>query len=210
MGLLNSAGLIVIITAFLFGSSTAYTNSELRLLGLDSDLMERSFHQVLYHGFIMNLMFIFFMPVFLFLVSFVYYHVVDLFRSSFCKSNRKRFINGRRYLKPLRKIGIQFKKESYALKRLGLAKEMSWVFMSITLLLIFMIAYHEQAGEQAGKRVVEMVRSGKAPIVHIGEGDKEYFMLYCGAKNCAAYDVKNKMIKYFVQDNFSVQKDIGL
>jgi hypothetical protein len=209
MGLLNSAGLIVIIAAFLFGSSTAYTSSELHVLGLDSDLMERSFHQVLYHGFIMNLMLIFFIPILLFVISYIYYHSVDLVRCSFCKSNPKRFSNGRQYLKPLRKIGIKFRKESYALKRLGLAKEMSWMFMSITLGLILMVAYHEQAGVQAGEKVIEAVKSGKAPLVYIGNDEKGYALLYCGAKNCAAYDAKAKMIKYFVQDNFSVQKSIG-
>ncbi len=66
MGLLNSAGLIVLTTAFLFASSTAYTSALLRRLGLDSDLMERSFHQVLYHGFIINLLFLMALPLFLF------------------------------------------------------------------------------------------------------------------------------------------------
>lgn len=88
MGLLNSAGLIVIITAFVFGSSTAYTNAELSVLGLNSDLMERSFHQVLYHGVIMNLVFMFFIPFSLFLVSFFITSGLHLFSNVFVRRIR--------------------------------------------------------------------------------------------------------------------------
>ena len=208
MGLLNSAGLIVIITAFVFGSSTAYTNAELSVLGLNSDLMERSFHQVLYHGVIMNLVFMFFIPFSLFLVSFFYYKWVAFIQQCFCPSNKSRFKNARRYLKPLRKGGVKFKKERNALKRLGLAKDISWITLSIFVGLVILVASHERDGAAAGRAIIESVKDGSAPKVYVGDDPKEYALLYCGAKNCAAYDTEKKLIKYFVQDQFSVTNAI--
>ena len=51
----NSAIIVTLITAFFYCSSTVYTHAYLKSLQLDSDVLERSFHAVVYQGFIFNL-----------------------------------------------------------------------------------------------------------------------------------------------------------
>lgn len=206
MGLLNSAGLIVLATAFLFGSSTAYTNALLGSLGLDSDLMERSFHQVLYHGFIINLFYIVMMPFVMFSISYLAYETKDTIHRAFRSVNGNRFSNARKYLEPLRKIGLKFKRESYIMKRLGAIKAASWLTFAITLLLMTIIVLHEKAGEAKGAETIRKMRKGELPIIYIDGDAKGYPYLYCGAKNCAAYDVENKRVKYFPQNGFSISR----
>ncbi|MBL0511832.1 hypothetical protein [Aeromonas media] len=206
MGLLNSAGIIVLATAFLFGSSTAYTNALLGTLGLDSDLMERSFHQVLYHGFIINLLYIVMMPFVLFSISYLAYEAKDTIHRAFRSVNGNRFSNARKYLKPLRRIGVKFKRESYIMKRLGTVKAASWLTFTVILLLMTIIVLHEQAGKAKGLETIKKIRQGESSLIYIDGDAKGYPYLYCGARNCAVYDVENNRIKYFPQNGFSISR----
>ncbi|MGL4352673.1 MAG: hypothetical protein ACRCTP_01785 [Aeromonas popoffii] len=204
MGLLNSAGLIVLTTAFLFASSTAYTSALLRRLGLDSDLMERSFHQVLYHGFIINLLFLMALPLFLFFMAFVAYEFKDQMHRAFRGSNAKRFVNARKFLKPLRKVGVKFKRESYIMRRLGTIRLATWMTLSCSVFFVFVIAHHEQKGGDDAVANIEAIKKGETPLVYMDGDEAGYPFLYCGARNCAVYDKENDRIKYFSQDKFSV------
>lgn len=206
MGLLNSAGLIVLTTAFLFASSTAYTSALLRRLGLDSDLMERSFHQVLYHGFIINIVFLMALPVALFFITFIAYEVKMEMHRTFRASNNKRFSNARRILKPLRKVGVRFRRESYIMRRLGNIKLATWLTLSCAVLCIFIIVSHERQGGIDALAHIEEIKNGDAPLVYIDGDEKGYPFLYCGAKNCAAYDAVNNRVKYFPQNIFSISR----
>lgn len=206
MGLLNSAGLIVLTTAFLFASSTAYTNALLRRLGLDSDLMERSFHQVLYHGFIINLPFLMALPFIFCLLVFISYEYKRKMHMAFRISNDKRFVNARRLLKPLRAIGIKFRRESYKMRWLGDIKITAWMTLSCSTLLIFVIAYHEQEGGRNAASHIESIKKGNVSLVYLDGDGIGYPFLYCGAKNCAVYDKGKNLIKYFTQDRFSVSR----
>lgn len=207
MGLLNSAGLIVLTTAFLFASSTAYTNALLRRLGLDSDLMERSFHQVLYHGFIINLSYFMALPFVFFIIAFTAYEIKMEMHRMFRASNHNRFSNARRVLKPLRRIGIKFRRESYIMRRLGNIRLATWMALSCAILCIFAIVNHERQGGVDALANIEKIKNGDAPLVYIDGDEKGYPFLYCGAKNCAVYDKENDRVKYFAQDSFSVSRE---
>ncbi|MGY6037785.1 hypothetical protein [Aeromonas sp. AE23HZ002T15] len=206
MGLFNSAGLIVLTTAFLFASSTAYTNALLRRLGLDSDLMERSFHQVLYHGFIINLFFLMILPFVLLSMAYIAYEVKDVMHRAFRISNDRRFSNARRFLKPLRKVGVKFRRESYIMRRLGTIKAATWMTLSCSLLFILVIAHHEQKGGDDAVANIESIRKGDTSLVYLDGEKAGYPFLYCGARNCAVYDKENDQIKYFAQERFSVSR----
>lgn len=49
---IDSAAFIAILTSYFYCVGTVYTNGYLGVFGLDSDLLERNFHQVIYSGFI--------------------------------------------------------------------------------------------------------------------------------------------------------------
>lgn len=206
MGLLNSAGLIVLTTAFLFASSTAYTNALLRKLGLDSDLMERSFHQVLYHGFIINLPFFMALPFLLFVMAFFTYEIKSEMHKAFRASNDRRFVNARRFLKPLRRLGVRFRRESYIMRKLGNIKLATWMTLSSSVLCIFVIVHHERQGGVDAEEHIEKIKSGDISLVYLDDDETGYPFLYCGAKSCAAYDKEKNRIKYFAQDRFSVSR----
>lgn len=206
MGLLNSAGLIVLTTAFLFASSTAYTNALLRRLGLDSDLMERSFHQVLYHGFIINLPFFMLLPFMLFVMAFIAYEIKSEMHRAFRVSNDRRFANARRFLRPLRRLGVKFRRESYLMRKLGDIKLATWMTLSSSVLCIFVIMHHERQGGIDAAEHIEKIKNGEIPLIYLDNDEIGYPFLYCGAKNCAAYDKEKDRIKYFTQDRFSVSR----
>lgn len=206
MGLLNSAGLIVLTTAFLFASSTAYTNAFLRRLGLDSDLMERSFHQVIYHGFVINLTFFMILPFMLFLMAFFAYEIKSGMHRAFRASNDRRFVYARRFLKPLRRVGIKFRQESYTMRRLGSIKLVTWMALVSCVLCILVIVRHERQGGVDAAKQIERIKGGDVSLVYIDNDETGYPFLYCGAKNCAAYDKEKELVKYFTQDRFSVSR----
>ena len=51
---IDSAIFLAGFTAVLYAWSTAYYNGYLHVLHLDSDMMERSFHQVIYNGLLIS------------------------------------------------------------------------------------------------------------------------------------------------------------
>ncbi len=58
--LIDSATCIAVLTSYFYCISTAYTNGYLAVFGLDNDLLDRNFHQVIYSGFISGYVGIFF------------------------------------------------------------------------------------------------------------------------------------------------------
>ncbi|WP_284193860.1 hypothetical protein, partial [Vibrio zhanjiangensis] len=55
MKLVDSAGIAALLTAYLYCVSTAFTHGYFNTLGLDSDLLDRNFHQIIYSGLIQSL-----------------------------------------------------------------------------------------------------------------------------------------------------------
>lgn len=80
---------------------------------------------------------------------------------AFRGSNSKRFVYARKFLKPLRKVGIKFKRESYIMRRLGTIRLATWMTLSCSVFFVFVIAHHEQQGGEDAVANIESIKKVK-------------------------------------------------
>ena len=72
MRIVDSTGLLALLTGYLYCVSTAYTQGYLNALGLDSDLLNRNFHQVIYHGLLESMVSLFWLVLIILILTFMY------------------------------------------------------------------------------------------------------------------------------------------
>lgn len=212
MNKLPESGLVIAIsTALLYTWSTAYHQGYLRTARLDSDVLDRNVHQVLYNGFLLA-----FGPVFLVIVAvtfalFLYSHVV---LPGFVGYTKKGFDARRRVVK-LKRFFLGRNKDSSAEKR---AKKLftNTLFLAFfAISYILSLAYFEHEGKSKASAVLKDHVTGKSsPFsmvkVNVGKDQKELRMLACGARNCAGIEKGTNVIFYFNQSpgySFSYPSD---
>lgn len=217
----NSALVLSIITAFFYCSSTVYTHAYLGRLGLDSDVLERSFHAVVYQGFIFNLSAtIYTLLAVTALVLFRTLVIID-YRKFLKKDkkNKKDAINFK--LKVLKFFKIKRRSFDYYEKPLiKRAFEVSKVFL-LLLSAFFMLARFEQDGIRAATVVkqnianqlkeknvnnsVAFINSQRNSIItqSLPKTDSELVFLYCGARMCAGFDLESEKIAYIPHTGFA-------
>ena len=199
---IDSAVFLVVCTAVLFSWSTANYNGFLLVAGLDTDMMERSFHQVIYSGFILS-----FGPVVLILIIllvslYLYSHAilpayVDLLRGSY-KLKRKavkirNFLSGERETPELeRKAKIMF-------NRFAIVCVVATAFISG-------LVYFEMKGQSGAKKILQNHLKGIASqrsmiSVKINDTEKTLRYLSCGSKNCAGIEEKTNKVYYFSESS---------
>ena len=203
---IDGAILLAIVTAFLFCSSTAYTHGYFIYLHLDSDVLDRNFHQALYKGLILNFEELFALSILA--VALFYFRVqyVSLLSDYVNKS----FNHGRKLIKirqTIRKLsGFRNNKETVIVKRYKLFQKRSVVaFVSIFVFLLSM-AGHERNGQADAKKALDSIERGLFTIATF-KSNKEttkVAYLYCGSRNCAGLDIKTNEIVYFPQQGHRI------
>lgn len=103
---LDSAVILTIITAFLYSASTAYTHGYFGILNLDSDVLDRNFHQILYHGMILNIWTFLTVP----LVVALTITTHGAFVTQMSRYVRKSFANGRKLSLLRKKLRLNIRK----------------------------------------------------------------------------------------------------
>lgn len=209
---IDSAILLAVCTALLYSWSTANYHGFLTTVNLDSDMMERSFHQVIYSGLIIS-----FRPIMLviFLLTsalFVWSHgilptYIDYVRASF-KAKRK-MIKVRQYWIGKRVTLTIEKNEKVRFNRFGLYSLYGAIF-------ILSLVYFEEQGQQKAENIIEKHYLNKNipnSIINVVINKKETLLLYlaCGSKNCAGIERKSNRIFYFSQANgysFTLDKEM--
>ncbi len=199
---MDSAILLAVCTALLYSWSTANYHGFLTTVSLDSDMMERSFHQVIYSGLVVS-----FGPVLLmlFLVTFTLYiwsHAVlpsyiDWVRGSI--KTKRRIIRFRRYWIGKRISPAIEKHEKSRFNHAALCSLAGVVF-------ILSLVYFEDLGQQQAKDIItkhatEENSLGSMISVVINKKEKSLRYLSCGEKNCAGIEAKSNKIYYFSQSS---------
>lgn len=199
---IDSAILLAVCTAVLYLWSTANHHGFLTTVSLDSDMMERSFHQVIYSGLVISFAQILLI---LFLVTFVLYFwshailpsYIDWVRGSI--KSKRRVIKFRRYWIGKRVSPVIEKQEKSRLNHFALYSLAGLAF-------ILSLVYFENKGQQqAQETIAKHMEGGNSPesmiSVVIDKNEKILRYLSCGAKNCAGIEEKTNRVYYFSQSS---------
>ena len=197
---IDSAIFLAVCTALLYSWSTANYHGFLIAASLDSDMMERSFQQVIYGGLIVS-----FGPILLmlFIASLSLYFwshailpsYIDWVRSSV--RSKRRVIKFRRFWIGKRITPAIEKQEKSRFNRIALYSLSGVAF-------ILSLVYFENKGQQQANEVLEKhMASDNSPgsmiTVSINKSEKTLRYLGCGAKNCAGIEKKSNKVYYFPQ-----------
>lgn len=199
----DSATLLAGVTGFLYSSSTAYIHGYFHVLGLDSDVLDRNFHQIIYHGMILNIWSILTIPLFIAL-SITAYSGFIILSSEYFHSSFK----NKRSLVKLRNIIIKRKKrKSTQLEILHKQRvKKSWGIFIIAFGFMFSMALFEKKGKEQGQTVLENIKGQPYSVIKQKNGSNELIYLYCGARNCAGKNLKTNEIEYFPQNGHTSTK----
>lgn len=186
------------LTAALYTWSTAHYNGFLNVLRLDSDMMERSFHQVIYNGLIVS-----FAPVLLGLILFAF--LLYLYSYALLPSYMnwvRGSIGAKRKVIKVRRFWFGKRKRPAAELR---AKA---IFVKVAILALFgflyiiSLAYFESEGKMKAKTLIESHLEGKNKKINmvniqINKKEKTLRFLGCGTRNCAGIEESTNLIFYY-------------
>lgn len=199
---LDSAIFLAACTALLYSWSTANYHGFLTTVNLDSDMMERSFHQVIYSGLVVSfgpILLIFFLIA---ITLFFWSHAIlpsyiDWVRGSV--KSKRRVVKFRRYWIGKRITPAIEKQEK---KRFNYAALYSLsCFAFIVSLVYFENKGHQQAKDILAKHMADDNSTASMVSVVIGENEKSLRYLGCGAKNCAGIERNSNRVYYFSQSS---------
>lgn len=199
---IDSAILLAVCTALLYSWSTANYHGFLTTVGLDSDMMERSFHQVIYSGLVVSFVPILLMLFFVAFALFIWSHTIlpsytDWVRGSV--NSKRRVIKFRRYWIGKRITPTIEKNEKSRFNRAAIYSLSGFVF-------IVSLVYFENKGQQQAKDIIAKHLAGENNpsnmiSVVIGGNNKTLRYLSCGVKNCAGIEDDSNRIYYFSQSS---------
>lgn len=202
--LFDSGIALAAATAFLYCASAAYTGSYLDLLGLDGDVLDRNFQQILYHGFLISfapaLLALFFYA----MARFLYSHSVlpglnDELRKSW--KLKRQYLRLKHWWRGKRKDSEIEQREKQHTVTFALLAAIFFAF-------ILSLVYFESKGKEAATRVLSKIESKSIPVhemitVSIDGQTLKLLYLMCGARNCAGIALETRVVHYFPQNGHS-------
>jgi hypothetical protein len=198
---LSSAAFLAAATAFLYCASTAYMGGYLGTLRLDSDVLDRNFHQVLYSGFLTSFETLLWALIVCASASYVWaYMLFPLFTNYLKKGVAQR------------RKAVRIKRFFYWNNRPDTKRERIWknrtrwalALALLPLALILLLAYYEQRGRSAANELLLRVSRGQpaaSEIVRVKIDDQVRTLVHlaCGARNCAGLEMQSEMVYYYPQ-----------
>ncbi|MEL4391294.1 hypothetical protein [Shewanella xiamenensis] len=221
----NSAVFITLTTAFFYCCSSFYIDGYFKVLGLDSYVLERNFHSIVFDGFAISLnksVTIFYLFVVIFWVRAIYISEVSKIT--------KIYSNLRRCAEFRRKIynALKFKgKYSYLPSKeyFSLAFRILMLFVFFFAIVITFKSYQADGFNDAmyiKNHIVEeisekqkatsfatkehpfkMVTSLKAEL------NQPLYLLYCGSRMCAGFDLESEEVVYFPQGGYRLKRGLA-
>ncbi|SUB90628.1 hypothetical protein [Photobacterium damselae] len=197
---IDSAIIIALLTGYFYCVDSAYTGGYLSVFGLDSDVLERNFHQVIYTGFIKGYLTVTRLSLFVFILIFIW----NISRLTVATYLRKNISNKRKYRNRKKKLCFPVKKLS-RLERV-LWKRLLYSFFTIIFLIILImnLASFENDGAKSAIDAKARIAEGKAMVISISAYKNKLSFIYCGTKTCAGFDMQEQKVVYFPQGVFTV------
>ncbi|ELS3155218.1 hypothetical protein R5D70_004676 [Vibrio parahaemolyticus] len=201
MRLVDSAGVAALITAYLYCVSTAYTHGYLYTLGLDSDLLDRNFHQIIYSGLIQSLNSF----IWLALVVFILVTVYSTWCVTISHNIRKSHRTARKIVQLKKRFRVSTKKPTKLQVRHQLHFNTAVGLFMTTLGVVALLLIHENEGVNRANLVIESIHNEPETTLKAENYGNELVFLYCGVRNCAGYDPKVDRVVYVPQQQLSLQ-----
>ncbi|MBT0964061.1 hypothetical protein [Denitromonas iodatirespirans] len=202
--LLDSGLLLAAATAFLYCASAAHTGGFNSRLGLDGDVLDRNFQQILYDGFLISfgpaiLVLIIYTALRFFYSDAVLPGISDALRKSW---RRKRFV-----LK-LKHRWYGKRKDSELEIREKRHTRVAAAITGVALAIILSLVYFESKGKEVGSQVrikleSKSFREHETVTVTVNGEVRKLVYLSCGARNCAGIDPETRVVQYFPQNGHS-------
>ncbi|MGV3003021.1 hypothetical protein [Vibrio sp. E150_018] len=202
----NSIGVVTLIGVYIYCADMAYTGGYLNTLGLDSDVLGREFYPTLYSGFKEN-----FIHLFMLLAAcIIWFFLIDI-RNAFRESKE-----GKEFLAFLEtKMTYIFKGENKS--STSKEKEINFCFSILFAfaLFILMMAMNEGLGKQKAIKVMNGIENLEYTKVYTHNMVDDLAFLYCGAVNCAVFNIQKQRTEYisnnnFMVDNHRIKRFLGL
>lgn len=185
---IDSALILAGFTVTLYCIYTAYYQGYLKTLGLDPDIIEKGFHQIIYEGFLITYdKILYLIP---FTLGSLYIFAYGLLPYIFEKITEQ--LLGRK--KTLTQIEIKFR---------NLFKFIFSLFF-IAIVFICCLAYYENKGKSKAKELIAQINQNTVTDfvnVKINDSFKSLIFLGCGENNCVGLEDKTKLIYYFPISN---------
>jgi hypothetical protein len=198
--LLNSGVALALLTAALYCVSTAYYGGFLAVLRLDADVLDRNFHQILYHGFLTA-----FVPVFQLLA----WSAIVLFASAMLGTPalnaflRRRWSRKRVFVVLRKALRPDARSTAFEIAQRKLAGY-ACIALAFALTVIFALAHFDRQGKEAGEKLLskldQPVPDSFMVSVKIDGQPHRLLYLACGARNCAGIEPTTRMVHYFPQN----------
>jgi hypothetical protein len=202
---LPDSGLILaIITAFLYCASTAHTGGFNREFGLNGDILDRNFQQILYDGFFVSFEYIIYPLILYTAFMMLYSYIIFPYINNILRENKQRkrqFISIKHFLRGKRKYPNTEYQEKIRTKK-------AIIFTTIVIVFIKLLVHSQSMGEKEASQVIEQLKNRSFSqediiTVPINGVPKRLLYLSCGARNCAGIDPDTLVIQYFPQNSYS-------
>lgn len=198
---IDSAILLTIGTAILYALGSAEYGGFTNQLSLNEDIMERSFHQTIYSGFLFSWVYIELVLLVIVFCLYVYSHGL---LQIYVDHLRKGFAQKKRIVKMRDKF---FKKRNYPAIEIRERARLNFfakLFLGFTVLIFFLTAA-ERSGVAEAKSILSLhIDNRNSDLLietEINGSVKELIFLGCGVRNCAGYDQSSKKTHYFQESN---------
>jgi len=220
----NSAVFITLITALFYSCSSLYIHGYFYVLGLDSDVLERNFHSIVFHGFTLSLnksVFIFYILVLIFWLRAIF--ASEMSKLLKIRKSAKKLIT---YKKRLFKFfNLNSKTSSWpALPYLIPAVRILMFFVLFVFVVVTLNSFKSDGQAHANyvkshivdeiaekpKSMVTADRVHPFKMVTSLKSDlnRPLHLLYCGSHMCAGFDVESEEVVYFPQSGYRLKSGL--
>jgi len=195
----NSVSIFAIATSFLYTISVTERHGFYSALMLQPDMMERTFHHVIYSGFVMFIIpvatfFLYFLVLLGFLMLLLLVEQVvfnGLITKWFKKVKKSQKLKEKKKLRssfenPIDKIGF------YVLV----------VLIALFSFIVILVLYENNGRDEANEIISSLNKDDSEGVVisvNINQVKENLIFLGCGSRNCAGIDPETKVVHYFPQ-----------
>lgn len=202
---LRDSGLaLAAVTAFLYCASSAYTGGFNGHFGLDGDVLDRNFQQILYDGFLIS-----FGPILLVLVIYtaLRFFYSDAVLPAINDAMQKNWRRKRFFLK-LKHRWYGKRKDSELELREKKHTRVAAAIAGVAFAFILSLVHFESEGKKAASQVRTKLEhksflQHEVVTVTVNGEAKKLLYLSCGARNCAGVDPETRVVQYFPQNGHS-------
>lgn len=190
-----SALLIAVITSLLYCASMAYFVGVSSYFNLIPELLEKNFHMTIYSGYIAVINNVLF-PFVKILIWPICIYVPIIY---FLKNNSLITFRAKRKIVKYRRKTVKFIRDIKSI--------LSNTYASIVIIICFFVVltvFFQGAGYLKAKKVKDEIDNNELNVkeiryAYIGNAPKKVYLLTCGTRNCAAIDLKTKIVYHFPQ-----------